>query len=66
MVRLHKRAKTFMKRQDKRYTKRANRDKEGRVFVEGMDNPNLKTNSFQERESDMNQGCQEESKEDIA
>ncbi|RDX88092.1 hypothetical protein CR513_30346, partial [Mucuna pruriens] len=32
----------------------------------GMDNPNLKTNSFQEGEFDMNQGDQEELPKDVA
>ncbi|RDX79814.1 hypothetical protein CR513_39715, partial [Mucuna pruriens] len=35
MVRLHGRVKMFMERQGKRYAKRANRDREGKVFVEG-------------------------------
>ncbi|RDX76012.1 hypothetical protein CR513_44043, partial [Mucuna pruriens] len=35
MVKLHERARTFMERQDKRYAERANRGKEGRLFVEG-------------------------------
>ncbi|RDX96141.1 hypothetical protein CR513_21236, partial [Mucuna pruriens] len=56
MVRLHERAKTFMERQGKRYAERANSDKEGRFFVEGMDSPNLRTNSIQEGECDTNWG----------
>ncbi|RDY11587.1 hypothetical protein CR513_03738, partial [Mucuna pruriens] len=66
MVRLHERARTFMERQGKRYTKRVNRDIEGRVFAKGVDNLNLRINSFQEEESDTNWGDQEDSQKDLA
>ncbi|RDX97947.1 hypothetical protein CR513_19209, partial [Mucuna pruriens] len=58
MVRLHERARDFKEKQGKRYVERVNRDKEGRTFVEGMDDSNLRTNSLQEGEFDMDQGGQ--------
>ncbi|RDX75899.1 hypothetical protein CR513_44187, partial [Mucuna pruriens] len=66
MVRLHKKVRTFRERQGKRYAERVNKDKEGRVFTKGMDDLNLRTNSFQEGESDTNQANQEELQKDLA
>ncbi|RDX79835.1 hypothetical protein CR513_39698, partial [Mucuna pruriens] len=56
---LHKKARAHMEKKSEQYAKHANKRKKGKVFEEGIQGSNLKKNSFQEGEPDMNLGRHE-------